>query len=344
MTHAYVAEPVDIDDLQTLLTDNWDTRTGGEIPLPTFAQTDISRFDPSVATPAKVNIMQGEVVEEQVGYAAQHTKQRLPITLDFWTYRVTASAGATGRQFMHDVKQELRRIVFANKHSLTNWEFIRYKGFKEVYEDSTALRFHGQITIELEKDGVPVPTEVIATDDFNRANGASLGGNWTAVAGTWGIDTNQADLQTATANAHVRYTGTGLKASVRLEVQIITSVAMDAGLLFRWQDSSNYWVARLEEVGGVQFVRVYQVVATVFTLMEEFRTSLTALDWTAGDTVELSVDLKRTLMIISVKGCAILLREDSYLEAEADHGLYSNSDQLSLFDDFAVYESGGSAQ
>ncbi len=344
MPHAYVAEPVDLNDLQTLFTDNWDTRSGGEIPLPTFAQTDISRFDPSTATDAKVNIMQGELLEEQVGYAAQHVRRRLPVTLDFWTYRVTTSAGATGRQFMHDIKQELRRIIFANKHSLTSWEFIRYKGFKEIYEDSTALRFHGQITLELEEDGVPVPTEEIVSDDFNRANGASLGGNWTADVGTWGIDTNQADLQSATANAHARYTGSTLKSNLRLEIQIITATNMDAGLIFRWQDTSNYWVARLVETGGVQFVRAYQVVAASFTLVDEFRTSSTSLDWTAGDQVELSVDLQNTLMTISVKGCAIFRREDSYLEDETDHGLYSNSDQVSRFDDFVIYESGGSGR
>ncbi len=344
MTHAYVAEPVDIDDFETLLSDNWDTRSGGEIPLPTFAQTDISRFDPSTVTPAKVNIMQEVLIEDQVGYPAQHTKRRLPIVLDFWTYRVTASAGATGRQFMYDVKQELRRIIFANKHSLINWEFIRYKGFKEVHEDSNALRFHGQITLELEDDGVPVPTEEIVSDDFNSANGASLGGNWTAVAGTWGIDTNQADLQSATANAHARYTGSTLKSNLRLEVQIITATDMDAGLVFRWQDSSNYWVARLVEASSVQYVRLFQVVATTFTLMEEFRTSSTSLDWTAGDQVELSVDLQNTLMTISVKGCAILRREDSYLESETDHGLYSNSDQNSRFDNFVIFEAGGSGR
>ena len=344
MSHAYTKEPVDIDDLETLFTNNWDSRTNSEIPVPTFITSDQTRHDPSDSNEGVVNIKIGELVEDQVGYAAQHTKRKLPVTLDIWTYRPTASVGATGRQHMYNVKQELRRIIYANKHSLTNWEFIRYKGFTEVYEDSAALRFHGRMELILEEDGVPVPTEEIVSDEFTRANASSLGGNWTAVAGTWGIDTNQADLQSATANAHARYTGTTLKANLKLQVQLITATSMDAGLIFRWQDSSNYWVARVMDDSGVRYIRLFQNVAATLTRMMEFRASGTSLNWTDGDTVELSVDLKNDLIEIAVKGCSILLREDTYLASETDHGIYSDSDQNTRFDDFFVFESGGSGR
>jgi hypothetical protein len=341
---AYVAESVDITDLVSLFTDNWDVKTNSEIPVPLFTESDQSRGDPSeigATVFAFVNVMISELTEEQVGYAYQYVRRRLPVTLDIWTRRETAANGGTGRQHMHDVKQELRRIIYANKHSLTDWEIIRYIGFEEVFEDSVGVRFHGRIRLMLEDDGVRIEAEEVVEDTFDRANAATLGANWTAAVGTWGIISNLADLQSATANAHARYTGTALKANVRLEVQVITSAGMDAGMIFRWQDSSNYWAVRLVESGGVRFVRLFENVATVFTQVMEYRASSDAFDWTAGNTVQLTVNLQGALITIEVDGAEIFRREDTFLQAETDHGLYSNSDQLTRWNNFRVLEAGG---
>ncbi len=343
MSHAYVAEPIDIDDLETLFTANWDQRTNGEIPLPVFATSDIVRFDPStIVNGAAVNISYGEVMEFQDGMTYQHVRRRVPITIDIWTRREsTNTGGGINRQFLHDMKAELRRIIYANKHSLTNWQVMRYGGFHEIFEDSVAGRFHGQITLELEAEGQVTATELVDEDDFDRSSGA-IGANWGNLTGTWEVvSATLAALQSATANAHMTFANTALKANVRLEVQVTTAASMDAGVLFRWQNASNYWVVRLEESGGVHYVRLYTNTATTFVQVAERRLSSTTFDWADGDVVELSVDLKNNLIAVAINGGTVIFREDTYLVAETDHGLYSDSDQNTRFNNFRVFESGG---
>ena len=337
----YVAEPIDIEDLETLITANWDQRNNLEIPTPDqLATSDIVRFQPN--NEVDVNITYGELSEDPDGYAYQHVRRRLPVTIEFWTRRETTSTGGgVNRQFMHDVKAELRRIFYANKHSLTNWQLIKYKGFREVFEDSVSGRFHGKIELDIEASAQVIASELVDEDDFDRSNGA-IGANWGNLTGTWEVvSTTLAALQSATANAHTTWANSTLKASVRLEVQITTAASMDSGIIFRWQDASNYWVVRLVEASSVHYIRLYQNVAATLTQVMEFRVTSGSLDWTNGDVVELAVDLKNSLMGITVNGCTIFLREDTYLQAETDHGLYSNSDQLARFNNFRVFEAGG---
>ncbi|KKK96880.1 hypothetical protein LCGC14_2658350, partial [marine sediment metagenome] len=333
----YVAEAVDIDDLETLLTDNWDSRTGGEIPVPVFATSDVALFEPALDLTdgrANVNIHMEEFTEEQEGYAYEHVKQRAPVILTIWTRRPIAVAGGTDRQYLHDVKQELRRIVYANKHSLANWQVMKYGGFREDYDESGSVRFKGTMRLQLENDGVKVASERVAFDDFDRANGASLGGDWTADVGTWGIDTNQADLQSATADAIARYTGSTTKAQNRLVVDLITAAGMDAGLMFRRSANTTFWRFVLVESGGVHYARLIANDGGTDTQVAEQRmTSTVALDWTDGDTVELAVDLYAGGgMVCSVDGCPVFSRSDSFLASATGHGLYSNSDQTTRFD------------
>ena len=339
---AYVQEPIDLSDLETLFTDNWDIKVGGEIPQPTFAQSDQPRFDPSDSAVSYVNIMVEELVEEQLGFPYQHVTRRLPVVLDIWTRRESVAAGGTGRQLLHDTKQEIRRIIYANMHSLSNWQLMRYKGFREVYEDSGAIRFHGQVRLVLEQDGIAAPTELIDDDEFTRSDGA-IGAEWTAGAGTWEVVSNQAALQSATANAHTRFTGSTLKASVRLEVLVVTAASMEAGLLFRWTDTSNYWTARLVESGGVRYLRLVRTTAGTPVTLAEVRASSSAdVNWADGDTVEISVDLYGSLIEVQFNGATVVSRVDTGFQTLAAHGIFSNSDQVSRFDSWRVYESGGS--
>lgn len=343
----YVVAEVTVDEIETLLSDNWDEKTNTEVPKPLFATSDVVRFDPSnrLVFPAHVNIMQEELTEEQVGHPYQHVRKRLPIVIDIMTLREVATNGATGRQYLYDVKDEIRRILYANMHSLVpSWEMIRYVGFKDIYEESIG-QFHGQVRFVLEADGVSIPGELVDSDDFNRSAGA-IGSDWNSVVGTWEVATGgiRAVLASATANAHVRWVGKTLKASHTLRVQVITSANMDAGILFRWQDSSNYWVARLEEESSVRYLRTYTNTGGSLVRVMETRMSSTSLNWSSGDQVELGVAFVNSWMEISVNGCAVQRRLDSYLQNETDHGLYSNSDQNTQFDDWLIFEAGGSGR
>ena len=344
----YSAASIGIDDLQSLFEDNWDTKTNGEVPVPTFTTSDLVRNEPPLDLTngkAFVNIHMEELTDEQDGYAYEAVKQRAPVVLTVWAERpATTTGGGTNRQYLHDVKDELRRIVFANQHSLSNWQVMKYGGFKEDYDESGSLRFKGTMRLQLENDGVSVPSERVAFDDFDRANGASLGADWTADVGTWGIASNLANLQSATANAIARYTGSTTKAQNRLVVDLVTVTSMDAGIMFRRSANDTFWRLVLVESGGVHYVRLIKRDGGSDTQVAEQRmTSTTDLEWVDGDTVELAVDLYGGGgMVCTVDGCGVFSRSDTFLESNTGHGMYSNSDQAVRFNNFEIAESGGS--
>ena len=343
----YVAEPIDIADLQTLFEANWDTKSGGEIPQPEFTTVDAPREDPSLqwgpnTRRAFVDIHYSEVTDQQDGHAYEYAKIRVMVTLEIWTRREVASVGGINRQYLHDVKQELRRIIYANKHSLANWQIMKYMGFEEVFEESISVRFRGRIRVSLESDGIRLPTELVDEDLFNRAD-AAIGAEWTIDSGTWEVVSNKAALQSATADAIMRFTPTApFKASQRVAVDVTTSVDMDAGMIFRYQDASNFWRIQLLETGGVRFIRLIATVATVDVQMAEQRAdALSYVNWAAGAVVEIGVDLYNDGMSIQFNGLTVFNRVDTFLQTAILYGLFANSDQLTRFDNFHVFESGG---
>lgn len=342
----YSAEPIDINDLQTLFENNWDVKSGSEIPQPEFTTSDVAREDPSLqwaATPRRafVNIYIQEVTDQQDGYAYDHVRIRATVMMDIWSRRESSAAGGTGRQYLHDVKQELRRIIYANKHSLANWQIMKYGGFEEKYEDSGSVSFHGQVRLTLENDGVLTNgRELVDEDLFNRSN-AALGGEWTLDNGTWEVVSNTAALQSATANAIARFTATTFKKNHKVQVDITTAAAMDAGIVFRHSASTSYWLIRLITTGGVNYLRLIDQ-SSGETQVAEVREP--SGGWTDGDVVEIGVDLYNDCFSILFNGLSVLQLENSTHGTSITYGLYSNSDQNTRFDNFHVFESGGSGR
>lgn len=341
----YQAESVDIDDLKTLFENNWDIKSGGEIPQPEFVVSDRARFDPSLqwaSTPrfAFVNLSLGPVTEEQDGYAYAHVKQRAIATIDFWTKRTSTVAGGTNRQYLHDIKQELRRIIYANKHSLANWQIMEYQDFEEIYRDSNTIGGHGTIRLQLRNAGVVAPGELVDEDLFTRSD-AAIGGEWTQDNGTWEVVSNKAALQSATANAICRFTPVTFKKNHRVQVDIITAAAMDSGLVFRHSGSTSYWLIRLITTGGVNYLRLIDQ-SSGETQVAEVRAP--GGGWTDGDAIEIAVDLYNDCFSVSFNGLAMIQLESSSHGSSITYGLYSNSDQNTRFDNFHIFESGGSGR
>ncbi len=343
----YVAEPIDIDDLQSLFETNWDLRTGSEIPQPEFTTSDVAREDPSLqwaATPRRafVNLYLQEITEQQEGYSYEFVRVRGTVMMDIWTRRESASAGGTGRQYLHDVKQELKRIIYANKHSLANWQVMKYASFEEKYEDSGSVSFHGVIRLVLENDGMAVAgKELIDEDAFNRSNGA-IGSEWTVDNGTWEVVSNQAALQSATSDAITRFTPSTFKKNHRIQVDVVTAAAMDAGIIFRHSASTDYWLAKLITTGGVNFLRLVNNTSGTPVQVAEVREPNGG--WTDGDTIELAVDMYNDCFSIQYNGFAMIQINSSSHGTSITYGLYSNSDQNTRFDNFRIFESGGSGR
>ncbi len=337
----YLAENIDINDLQTLLEDNWDIKTGGEIPQPEILVSRGARFDASLTwastpRPGFVNISLGPITEKQAGYAYDCADQEAIATLDIRVRREGAITGGSGRQYLHDVKQELRRIIYSNKHSLANWQIMEYIDFTEEYERSNDIGGSGKITVKLRNQAIAAGAELVDEDLFNRAD-AAIGGEWTQDSGTWEVVSNQAALQSATADAIARFTAQTFKANQRVTVDIVTVDSMEAGLIFRFVSAGNYWLIRVIETGGVKFIRLVQVVATVETQIMEMREP----GWADDDIIQVEAALQNTGIAIVYNGLCIFMLESTVHQAGLSYGLYSNSDQLTRFDNFGIFESGG---
>lgn len=102
------------------------------------------------------------------------------------------------------------------------------------------------------------PLEPISTDDFDRANSTSLGtddqGNsWVETAGDWFISSNQARCTTPVNNANNFLTIEVSEADVDIELGIpvaAATVSQNAGILFRYSNTSNWWRFVLSRSAG----------------------------------------------------------------------------------------------
>ena len=344
----YVQEPIDVDDLKTIIDDNWDVRSNTDIPAPTVHTSEQAYHDPSVAfvdgAQASVNVWVETIDEVQSGFAYQNVTRTATCRIDIRSRREIAANGGTGRQYLHDLKQELRRIIYANRHSLTNWQVMRYLSFKEIEDQSYGSSHAGQITVRLENESECVEAELLAEDLFTRAD-AAIGGDWTAVTGTWETVINRAALQSATANAKATFAPSGvtLKSNTSVRCDVITAASMDAGVLFRYTDSNNHWRAVITDGGGAaRHLELRLVLAGTET------TPVTIISpesgWTDGDRVELSVNLSGTMIEIEWNGAVVARFRSTSHQTATGVGLYSDSDQITRFDNFRIFERGGSAR
>jgi hypothetical protein len=115
---------------------------------------------------------------------------------------------------------------------------------------------------------------------------------------------------------------------------------MDAGLVFRWVDATNYWRIIATEVAGVKFLRLVRVVAGVATQVAEVREP----GWVTTNTIELVVDLYNDGISMQYNGQEAVHVYSEVHRTGRSYGLYSNNDQLTRFNNFHIEESGGTAR
>lgn len=145
MPNEYI--PVQI--INNLLDTNWNTQTG-LIPEPTFRMVG----GPSQAIRADMRpgdqvIIRTDITgesEEQIGNWT-YINRFVDIILELYTM--------ISRQRLHNLKQEIRRIVHANIHAsgINPFHRIRYKNFSEMTQDQANI-WEGRIAIRLESYGV----------------------------------------------------------------------------------------------------------------------------------------------------------------------------------------------
>lgn len=166
------------------------------------------------------------------------------------------------------------------------------------------------------------------TDTFNRADSASSLGTasdgihaWTARTGTWGISSNQAYSPSigsgpgytgsvATVNAG---TGDGF---LRLTLPTMRSTVDGAGIVFRYTDTSNFWVARY----AFTSVQVHILKIEAGSLSTFASAAFAAA--TAADGERLMVELNGTSINLYVEDQLLISTTSSFNQTASDHGLF----------------------
>ena len=176
------------------------------------------------------------------------------------------------------------------------------------------------------------------TDTFNRADSASSLGTasdgvhtWTARTGTWGISSNQAYSPSigsgpgytgsvATINA-----GTG-NGWLRIALPTMRTTADDAGVVFRYTDTSNFWIAQYSFT-SVQ-VKIVKIEAGSLSLVA----SASFAAATAADGERLMVELNGTSIKLYIEDQLLISTTSSFNLTASDHGLFTQQTGTRLDD------------
>lgn len=111
----------------------------------------------------------------------------------------------------------------------------------------------------------------IVLDNFARANSATLvgtsplGGTPTAAMGVWGVTGKTAGVITDGGTSHNALVWETNTADLTLATEaVISNVNFNVGIVFRYVDTSNYWVLQFTRETG-PMIKVYKNVAGTFT-------------------------------------------------------------------------------
>lgn len=141
-----------------------------------------------------------------------------------------------------------------------------------------------------------------STDSFDRADSAtSLGSSdteedWTAGSGTWGIDTNQAQVVSG-ADAVATFDTTREDGTLSVLLTISgTTDRVKAGVVFRYIDESNYLLVKLEKTSGVDSLELLKREGGSYTVLE----SVTSFGLSEGTQYALEVTLDEDDISVSL--------------------------------------------
>jgi len=114
-----------------------------------------------------------------------------------------------------------------------------------------------------------VPSTVVFTDDFNRANSANLGPNWTTTVGSVGV-TNNASVSTGATNIAVVNGVSTANVALQADVQVPINGQSD-GLVARYGGTGdvNYYRADLFNFNGTAYARIYSNVNGTITFLSQ---------------------------------------------------------------------------
>jgi hypothetical protein len=124
------------------------TSTGGEMPKFLEATEDNK--------PIYFNLTAGDTIVGKMGLPSmeetpignwRYVNRLYNIELELYT--------STNRQQLYNLVQEIQRLAYSRRHSLTNFQRVQWQQFNELPEGKTNI-WHGTIRIQLVNDGMYV--------------------------------------------------------------------------------------------------------------------------------------------------------------------------------------------
>lgn len=177
----------------------------------------------------------------------------------------------------------------------------------------------------------------LISDAFTRADGDSLGSDWTEVLGDWDIVSNKVASQTASTANLAYWSGTFNTASADYDVSgdcLKSGDVGSSGIIGRYQDSSNYY--RLYVSTFLQQLVLEKKVAGVNTTLGTY---------SAGQSNDTTFVLKLSFVGTAIKGYQDGVQRisvtDSAFSAIGKPGIYADDDGATV-DNFLVEGTSGS--
>jgi hypothetical protein len=138
--------PIPVSLLKTEVSNQWDT---DNVAAPTFIEVNVNaqslRYDLNVKDALLFRAGTPSITEEPIGNRWEFVNRVYNVELELSTQ--------VSRQRLYNMAQEVRRICYARRHSMTDFQRIQFEGFNELTQEQANI-WVGTISIQLVNSAV----------------------------------------------------------------------------------------------------------------------------------------------------------------------------------------------
>jgi lysophospholipase L1-like esterase len=186
----------------------------------------------------------------------------LPPTV--YTDDPTQAWGITNSVLLNQVIPQIRQVAvntgctLIDNNTITQNMSAYFPDRVHPNNDGAAILANNVYTKILENTtGIMRP---IYTEDLSD----SLAQNWTPVSGTWAVESNEYSGNNVSANGIAYYNAANYSNfTYKLTSRYIGSSTGETDVIFRYQDTNNYYQAYVSKASGYQYLKLYKIVGGV---------------------------------------------------------------------------------
>ena len=142
--------PIPVSEVKSEISTQWNTSNVAE---PSFIEVNVSaqslRYDLNVKDAVLFRAGTPSVAEVPVGNRWEYVNRVYNVELELSTQE--------SRQRLYNMLQEVRRICYARRHSMTNFQRLQFEGFNELTQEQANI-WVGTISIQLVNNAVQAST------------------------------------------------------------------------------------------------------------------------------------------------------------------------------------------